>query len=292
MAAIHLLLDLDETLITTAGHRPKAALAGVLSLARAPGFEITSERYAKRFNEWAETREAEAMRAKLSTVIGHDISRKEAFLYSLLNELYEKNPNDLRQYDQLIKRVSPRNRQFKDLVSRAVYAYHHQRNLNMRDGLLKAMPFAQELLERASGEGLNIAIVSKGSKDKQQWKLDNLVYPGSSVKGLPLFHTSRKFLWWKLPPGNKTPGTFAKVKKALGVKKGDLTIMVGDRHDQDVLAAQKGGFDYTIHVPGRRDQRFREDPSLSNANVVAPNLEEAWVAILNKVNAFRSKNKT
>lgn len=286
-----MLLDLDETLVTTAEHRPKAALAGVLSLARHPAFSITSKRYASRLEKWRGTSAASALAKSLSQIMGFEVKPEEAFLYSVLDGIYKKNPNDLRQYDKLVKRVSPRNSLGGDLVQRAVTAYRHQRDLNVRDGLLKALPFAKELLEKASSEGLNPAIVSKGFNDKQEWKLQNLLYEGSTVKDLPMFHTSRRFLWWRLPPGNKTPKTFSRVKKALGVRPEDLTIMLGDRHDQDIIAAQKGGIDYTIHVPGRRDQRFRENPGLSKADVVTPNLEEAWNAILNKVNDFRSTGK-
>lgn len=316
---VHLLLDLDETLITGPEHWKKASLAGVLTMARSSnGLRLENPAYIRKFNSWVGW-EAEKLREDLSQALGSPVSHEEAFFFHVLrSEIYSKNPNDRKQFDKLVERVAPglksvevethggglcachshsgpvkvRVNRARDLAQAAAAAYRHQRDLNVQNGVLAAMPQAPQALSRALAEGMNVAIASVGDRDKQEWKAHNLVLNKVEGSGkIPVFTTERRFLGWRLKPGVKTPRFLKGLKKKLGVKKGDFVIMVGDRHDSDVVPALKAGFDYVVHVPGRRDEAYRKGKKQSQAHLVANDLSEGMEKIMARVRAFRSEGK-
>lgn len=329
---VHVVFDLDETLITGPEHWKRAAMAGVLVMARATnGLTIARPKYRAAFEEWKGSASAEKLRAELQAAMTPrkpngeqadaqtEITLEEAFLFHVLQaEVYAKNPNDRKQFDHLVARVNPSLKRFemeshggglcschahkgtvrirvnraRELALSATSAYRNMRELNIQQGILRAIPGAPEALSQALEEGLHVAIASMGDQDKQEWKAHRIVLsqvPGGEA--IPVFTTERKlFGIWRLKAGMKTPWFFRGLKRKLGVKKGDLVIMVGDRHDQDITPARKAGF-YTVHVPGRRDARFLQYPEKSPAHAFATNLPGAMERVMQRVREFRSEGK-
>ncbi|MEM4255563.1 MAG: HAD hydrolase-like protein [Candidatus Norongarragalinales archaeon] len=294
---VHLLFDLDETLITGPEHWKRAAMAGVLTMARKPGgLAIRNPDYIRKFNLWVGWN-AEALRKELSEVMNSPVNMHEAFLFHVLREeIYRKNPNDRKQFNKLVKLVSPGTGrvQVKSLAEDAARAYRYMRDRNVESGILSAMPQTSRAFQTVFDEGLNVAILSKGDQDKQEWKTQNLVLPKVRLaKPLPVFTTQRRFLWWRLAPGPKTPRAFRNAMKKMGVRKGDLVVSVGDRHSDDIIPAKKAGVHYSVLVPGRRaeDKAFLKNPEGSKADFVAKDLSEAMEKIMERVEKFRREGK-
>ncbi len=289
-----MVLDLDETLVSGPGHRRSAALAGIRALTR-NGLEIRNPELTRLFGAWSHRGNGEEQRLALSEEAKREVTPSEAFLFDFLTrQFYDKDPNDLKHYDKLVASAMPGLSFFKrrKLVRAAVQAYHGQRDENARKEVLAALPNAPELLDWALENKINVALASKGFKDRQTWKFEHLLLPkmrSPNGGSIPIYTTDRRIFKWGLNPADKNSKFFRKVLSRMKVRKGDFTIHVGDRHDADVVEPRAARFDFIVHVPGRRDQDYLTGKKESKADVVAGNLSEAMERISEKVKEFRGE---
>ncbi len=317
---VHLVFDLDDTLVTSREHWPRAALAGVLTIAHTPGFKITSRKYLRKFGEWAaektsgEKSDAEKLRGELSEMMDSEVSLEEAFLFHVLHsEIYAKDPNDLRQFDKLVKRVNGswtaecevhgvcehhhhepttvRSSMVKEVAQKAGETYNAVTSLNVQRGILRAMPNAPEFVVESVQHGWNTMVVSKGHYDKQWWKVENLLLPQMGGVTVPLFTTDRRFFSWRLKPGEKTPRFLEGVKRQMGYRKGDLLVMVGNSHNSDIVPAIKAGFHYTIHVPDAREAHYLDNRGENQAHEIVEDLAAAMEKVRARVAQFEAEGK-
>jgi len=291
-----LVFDLDETLVSGPEHRQKAALAGIQALTK-NGLEIRNSELQRLVGVWASRNKGEEQRVQLSEAAKREVSELEAFLFDVMTrQYYDKDPNDLKHYDKLVALAMPKVGRMarKRLVRAAVEAYHAQRDENAREEVLAALPNAPESLDWALENELNVAIASKGFKDRQKWKFEHLLLPkmrSSQVRSIPIYTTDRRLFWWRFNPADKKSNFYRKVLSKMKVRKGDLTIHVGDRHDSDVVEAKKARFDYVIHVPGRRDVAYLTGEKQSQADFVAKDLGKAMDKIAERVEQFKREGK-
>jgi hypothetical protein len=246
----------------------------------------------RQYRSWLKTPQSQALKSEYEALTNHPPTDQEAFLFHLLeSELYPQNPNSPHLYNDLLETIAPSfpEKEATAAVKAGKLAYRQQRDNNVRDGILYPAEGALEQLHQLSTlPGVRMAIASKGLRSKQDWKIKNVLFRKNPKKlRIPLYTTQKGFAFWKWD-GPKDKAFYQRLKEKLGAKPGDLMVMVGDRHDSDILPARTANY-WTVHVPGRRDQGYLTGEKQSQADIVSDNLADALTKLGTHIRNWTSK---
>ncbi len=288
---VHIFFDLDETLISGPNHWKSAAANAIHSLTNHQIYKnsggISKPEYVHNFLRW-NPEESAKLKKELGGLTGKKFTDEQVFLFKVLrDEIYNKNSNDLKQFDKLIKKTNTNIKNIKPLVKVAVDAYHDQTEKNIQSGVLSANKGAVDAIKELLNLGATVSIATKGYDDKQKRKVNEVLFKSENNlrSKIPVFTTEKKLIWIR-KVGEKTPAFYQSLKRKIGAKKTDFLVYIGDRHDSDIIPAKKAGF-FTIHIPGRRDKEYLDGIKQSDADILASNIPSAMDELKSKLRVGR-----